>query len=75
MVGRCEYCHKVSDHDCRCPNYVLPKPNKCCSYCENGIYHDDKYIENDNGEYIHEECASDIEWLLYWLGYAIRKEK
>ena len=72
--GVCEYCQRVGNHDCRCPNYVFPKVDKYCSYCKNGIYSGDKYIENDNGEYIHAECSEDTEWFVNWLGYDIRKE-
>ncbi len=54
-----------------CPNYIPPKTSHHCSVCQEGIYTGETYIENDFGEYIHEECIKSVSQLLKWLGYKI----
>lgn len=56
----------------RCPNYVPHKAEHYCLRCGDGIYEGDKYIENNNGDYIHYECVDTIRELLEFLGYDIK---
>ena len=69
---RCEYCNGIGRHDTRCPKESQPKATCYCSYCNEGIYEGEKYIENDNGEFRHYECCYDMRDLLEWLGYKIK---
>ena len=48
------------------------KANHYCSFCDEGIYGGEKYIENDYGEFIHYECIYTIKKLLDWLGYSVK---
>lgn len=68
----CEYCMRTGQHDYRCPNYEPPKTIYYCSFCENGIYDGEEYIENPDGEYIHCECIQGLRQLLQWLGCNIK---
>lgn len=54
-----------------CPNYIPPKASYYCSSCGYGIYDGEEYIENDFGEYIHEDCIKNTTQLLKWLGYKV----
>lgn len=56
----------------RCPNYMPPKVSHYCSICGNGIYDDEEYVENLDGECIHYECIQGKQHLLKWLGYDIK---
>lgn len=67
----CEYCHWTSGHPSSCPNAPEPKFNYYCSSCGEGIYKGEEYIENDNGEYIHYDCATTRE-LVEFLGYEVQ---
>lgn len=68
----CELCLKTPCIDPRCPGYIPPRAKCHCSFCGEGIIDGDEYIENENGEYRHYECFSDLRELLEWLGYEIR---
>lgn len=69
----CNVCRHVSCVP-GCPNYDPEvdelKSEYYCSICGDKIFPGDSYYENYNGEYIHEECASDIPLrkLLRWFG-------
>jgi hypothetical protein len=66
----CEYCQK-NPHDSRCP--LSPKNTRhYCSFCGEGIYEGEEYIENDDGEYIHYDCPT-TRVLLEFLGYKIQE--
>lgn len=68
----CELCLQNPCMNPRCPNYRPAKARHYCSFCENGIYDGEEYIENENGEYRHYECFSGLRELLEWLGYDIK---
>lgn len=61
-----------------CPNYDPeidePKSEYYCSVCGGKIFHGDTYYQNYCGNYIHEECISDIpvRKLLRWFGEEIK---
>lgn len=55
----------------RCPNYVLPKSQYHCIFCEEGIYEGEEYIKNIDGEYRHYDCFGNIRELLEWAGCEI----
>lgn len=59
-------CHK------KCPNYQPPKAKHCCSLCGEGIYGDEEYLVNQDGEYCHYECFHGMRDLLEWLGFDIK---
>lgn len=67
----CEICKHTS---CLivCPNFIPPKTSYYCSSCGEGIYDDEEYIENQNGEYRHYECFHGMRELLEWLGYKVK---
>lgn len=67
----CDECRRIIGHDCRCPKYVYPNTYYCCEYCGEGIYENDEYIENDNGNYMHYDCIHGTRELIHWLGYEI----
>ena len=58
---RCEFCGQVGTHDYRCPNYISPKAKHYCCYCGEGIYQGERYLDNENGEYMHEDCIGCID--------------
>ena len=65
----CEYCGRLVGHDCRCPNYEIPKSHYYCCYCGEGILNEEKYLKNDNGECIHDDCIPTTNFIINWLGY------
>lgn len=69
---RCEYCHQYGSHDFRCPNYIYPKAKIYCCNCGGGIYGEEEYIKNDNGEYSHYDCFLNMRELTEWLGYEVK---
>lgn len=54
-----------------CPNFIPPKVSHYCSICREGIYGGERYVENDFGEYIHEDCIKNTTQLLKWMGYTV----
>ena len=68
----CEICLNSLFHHPRCPNYTPQKATHYCSACKDGIYDDEKYIENLEGEYMHFDCVLSIKQLLEWLGYDVK---
>ena len=70
----CKMCNECGLTCCssRCPNYSSPKAEHYCSICEEGIYDGDKYIENDEGDFVHYECIGTLRELLKFLGYDIK---
>lgn len=72
----CEFCLMPNGkHDSRCPYYSPTKPKYICCNCGNDIYQNERYLTNENGEYIHEECICNkgIDWLINWLGFKFRE--
>lgn len=68
----CEFCGRDAGHHPRCPNYKQPKASHYCSYCGEGIYDGEEYIENLNGEYRHCDCCYGVKDLLEWMGYEVK---
>lgn len=66
----CEICLK-DPCDFQCPNYVPPRADYYCAVCGEGIYPEEKYIRNDDGETVHLDCIIGDEWLINWLGYQV----
>ena len=56
----------------QCPNHKEVKPLSYCSYCGEGIYVGEEYIENENGEKRHYDCIFGLRELLKWLGYEVK---
>lgn len=69
---RCEICGMIGKHNTRCPNYVPPKATHYCSTCGQGIYCEEEYIKNDDGEYRHLDCIFGLKDLIQWFGYEIQ---
>lgn len=68
----CEYCMKIGGkHDSRCPLYEEPKVDHYCSYCGEGIYEGEEYIENNDREFIHYDCPT-VRELAEFLGYRVQ---
>lgn len=69
----CKLCRKYPC-DYRCPNYESPKATFYCSICGDGMYEYDRYVENDNCEYAHLDCLSqmDIYELVEWFGFDVK---
>ncbi len=67
----CLICRQYPCHS-RCPNYVSPKARHYCSFCGEGIYYGEAYIENQDGEFRHYDCFYGITDLLEWLEYEIK---
>lgn len=68
----CDYCGRIIYHHPRCPNYMAPKATHYCSFCGNGIYEGEEYIENSEGDFRHYDCFYGIREMLEWLGYEIK---
>ena len=68
----CPECRRSIGHDCRCPNYIQPKAERYCEYCGEGIYENDKYIENCDSEFRHLECFMSTREIVEWLGFEIK---
>ena len=67
----CKRCFKGCIHT-QCHNYEPPKAYHYCSICVEGIYPEEEYIENDNGEYAHLECVDGGYEMATFLGYKIK---
>lgn len=67
----CEICRQNPCHP-RCPNYIPQKASYYCSYCGEGIYNGEEYIENENNEYMHFECFDGMRDVISWLGYEVK---
>jgi len=64
----CEYCLQIGGkHDFRCPNYSHRKALYYCSLCGEGIYGDEEYLVNQDGEYRHYDCFYSTYDMLQWL--------
>ena len=70
---KCNICGKTNEHNFRCPYYEPPKAKHYCCICDNGIYNGERYITDENGEYVHDDCIPGIQWLTNWLGYEIKE--
>lgn len=70
----CEICRQ-SPCDPRCPNYEPPMADYYCSACGEGIYEDEEYIRNDDGDRRHIDCFYNTKELLEWLGYSVETMK
>lgn len=68
----CSECGRISGHDCRCPNYTYPATSHHCKICDEGIYDNEEYLVNQDGEYIHYDCIQGFRELIDWLGYEVK---
>ena len=66
----CDFCRQNPCHS-RCPNYKPPRAKYYCSYCGEGIFPGEEYIEKLNGDHCHYDCINRIRDLLGWLGFEI----
>lgn len=74
----CSVCNRYDGaHDPRCPYYSPPRPRITCCYCGEGIYQGERYLDNEQGEYIHEDCVScvGIDRMINWLGFKYETEE
>lgn len=69
----CEYCGRINGHETGCPNFVPPKTNFNCCYCKEGIYDGEEFLCNCEGQYIHRDCISGIDFVINWLGYEVKE--
>lgn len=62
-------------HDYRCPYYSPPHPKYLCCYCGEGIYQGGRYLDNENGEYMHEDCIGCLgtDRVINWLGFKYKE--
>lgn len=68
----CSICGRHdATHDYRCPYYSPPRPKYLCCYCGEGIYQGERYLDNEQGEYIHEDCVGCLgtDQIINWLGF------
>ena len=72
MFG-CEYCHRLSGHAFCCPNYEPTTSRHNCYKCGENILIGEKYIVNDDGNYVHWECVDYAKDLAKFLGYEIKE--
>ena len=65
----CGICGMYGQHHPRCPYYSPPKSKYICCYCSESIYKGERYLNNEQGEYIHEDCIRSVgtDWLINWL--------
>ena len=69
----CEYCFSDTryGHAAGCPNYIKPLSNYLCCFCNEGIYKDEEFLRNSEGQYIHRDCIPCTDYLIDWLGYRV----
>ena len=63
----CSICGRYDGlHDYRCPYYSHLRPK-----CGEGIYPGERYLDNEQGEYIHEDCVVCLgtDQIINWLGF------
>ena len=68
----CSICGRYDgQHDCRCPYYSPPHPKCVCCYCGEGIHQGEHYLDNENGENLHEDCVGCLgtDQIINWLGF------
>lgn len=68
----CLICGGITQCKPRCPNYIPPKASHYCSFCGEGIFDGEEYIENPFGEYRHYDCFYGTRDLVEWLGCEIK---
>lgn len=53
---------------------LFAKKYLCC-YCGEGIYQGERYLDNENGEYMHEDCIGCIgtDKVINWLGFKYKE--
>lgn len=69
----CPYCRCVGFHLIQCPDFEPGRAKKYCTYCGEGIYEGEKYLENDWGESIHRDCIMSVDDLVNWLGLGYKE--
>lgn len=71
LLRLCDLCQQSP---CRfqCSNYKPTVQIYYCSYCGEGIYNGEEYIESLSGEYCHYDCIHGIRDLLEWLGHEVK---
>lgn len=74
----CEVCGGLGTHRNGCPEgYERKRVKHICAECSEGIYADDEYVENENGDKIHFDCCFNLttRQLVEWLGFDIKRMK
>ena len=75
----CDVCGQTGGlHRYGCPEgHSTEKPNEICCECQEGIYVDDEYIENEHGDVMHYDCSYNLttRQLIEWLGSEIKRMK
>lgn len=72
----CEVCGGLGVHRNGCPEgYIRKRTKHICVECKEGIYADEEYVENENGDMMHYECCSSLttRQLVEWLGGEIKE--
>lgn len=70
---QCSLCQRTNSHQLGCPYYPEPKPLYYCSLCNQGIFDEEEYVQNDDGDYSHLDCFDNMKSFADWLGYCVRK--
>lgn len=70
----CNVCERENGHIQGCPYYEPEMANHYCSICGDGIYEDDEYVENQDGEQVHYECINNLRWFIDWLGLKVERK-
>lgn len=68
MLKICNLCLRNPCHP-KCPHFSPPKAIIYCSICGQGIYTEEEYIGNIDGEFCHWDCINSKCDLLKWFGY------
>ena len=75
----CDVCGQSGGfHRAGCPEcHSIEKPKEICCECQEGIYVDDEYIENEHGDVMHYDCSYNLtnKQLIQWLGFEIMRMK
>lgn len=48
---------------------VPKQSNYICCYCKKGIYNNEQFLQNSEGQYIHRNCVPNMDFLIDWFGY------
>lgn len=68
----CSFCLRDDGHDFLCPYYEPPKPRFFCAICKDGILNGEEYVQNQNGNYAHWDCAWVGRELVKFLGIEVK---
>ena len=70
----CDLCGRTNGHIKGCPYYEPEKSDHYCPICGDGIYEDDEYVENPDGEQVHYDCVTNLRWFIDWLGLKVERK-